>query len=57
MKGKSMKKSIFLTLVFTLVTSICLAQQGAIEKQPMLVELVNDVNSAIDADKDRLLEI
>ena len=57
MKGKNMKKSIFLTLVFTLATSICLAQQGAIEKKPLPAKLVNEVNSAIDADKERLIEI
>jgi len=57
MKRKSMKKSIFITLFCVLATSICLAQQGAIEKKTMTAKLVNEVNSTIDADKDRLIEI
>ena len=52
-----MKKSIFITLFCMLATSICLAHQGAIEKKPLPAKLVNEVNSAIDADKDRLIEI
>jgi hippurate hydrolase len=57
MKGKNMKKYIFLTLVFTLATSICFAQQVANGNKPMPAKLVNEVNSAIDADKDRLIEV
>ena len=46
-----MKKSIFLTLVFTLAASICLAQPRINEK------LAGAVKSAVDADRDRLVEI
>jgi len=52
-----MKKSIFFTLVLTLAATLCFAQQAAAEKQPMPAELANEVNSAIDADKDRLIGI
>ena len=57
MKRKSMKKSIFITLFCVLATSICLAQQGVIEKKPLPAKLVNEVNSEIDADKNRLVDI
>ena len=52
-----MKKPILMTLVFTLATSICFAQQGIIDKKPLPAGLVKEVNAAIDADKDRLVKI
>ena len=52
-----MKKSFFIIIIWTLVTSICSAQSETIDKNPMPAELVNEVNSAIDADSDRLIEI
>lgn len=56
-KENIMKKSILMTLVFTLVTSICFAQQGMIDIKPLPASLVKEVNEAIDADKERVVKI
>ena len=52
-----MKTSIFITLVYTLATSICLAQQDISKKKPIPAELVNKVTSLIDADTNRITDI
>ena len=52
-----MKKTFFIIVICTLVTSICSAQSETIDKNPMPAELVGEVNLAIDADSDRLIEI
>ena len=52
-----MRTSIFITLVFALATSICLAQQDISKKKPMPAELVNKVTSLIDADTNRITNI
>ena len=52
-----MKRTFFIIIICTLVTSIFSAQSETIDKNPMPAELVNEVNSAIDADSDRLIEI
>lgn len=52
-----MNKSIFITLVLALATSLSFAEQEGIGKSSMSAKLVNEINTAIDADKVRLIEI
>jgi amidohydrolase len=52
-----MNRSILIVLVFAIATPSSFAQQGPMGQNPMASELVSEINTAIDADNDRLIGI